>query len=122
MPDYNSNVLALAVLFALVLGLVTVMYLAATYLGPKRFNRAKLQPFECGMTPVGSPREGGLRLRFYLIAILFVVFDIETIFLYPWAVSYAKLGLFGLLEILVFVGALGIGLYYVLRKGIVAWN
>lgn len=122
MPDYNPNVLALALLFALALALVTVMYLAATYLGPKRFNRAKLQPFECGMTPEGSPREGGLKLRFYLIAILFVIFDIETIFLYPWAVSYHRLGLFGLLEILVFVGALGIGLYYVLRKGILAWN
>jgi NADH-quinone oxidoreductase subunit A len=122
MTDFNPNVLALAVLFALALGLVTVMYLAATYLGPKRFNRLKLQPFECGMTPVGSPREGGLNSRFYLIAILFVIFDIETIFLYPWAVSYSRLGLFGLVEILVFVGALGVGLFYVLRKGIVAWN
>lgn len=120
--DLNPNVVALAVLFAVALALVTVMYLAATYLGPKKFNRAKLQPFECGVTPVGSPREGGLRLRFYVVAILFVVFDIETIFLYPWAVSYAKLGLFGLVEILVFLGALGIGLFYVLRKGVVAWK
>ncbi len=120
--ELNSNGVALAVLFGLALALVGVMYLAATYLGPKKFNKAKLQPFECGMDPVGSPREGGLRLRFYVVAILFVVFDIETIFLYPWAVSYSKLGLFGLVEVLVFLGALGIGLFYVLRKGVVAWK
>ena len=122
MPDFNPNVVALAVLFAVALGMLLVMYLAATYLGPKRFNAAKLQPFECGVTPQGDPRGGGLRLRFYLVAILFVVFDIETIFLYPWAVCYKELGLFGLVKILVFVGALGIGLWYVLRKGVVAWT
>ncbi|MDP2360354.1 MAG: NADH-quinone oxidoreductase subunit A [bacterium] len=122
MTALNPNVVALAVLFSVALVLVAIMYLAATYLGPKRFNATKLQPFECGMTPVGSPREGGLRLRFYVVAILFVVFDIEVIFLFPWAVSYAELGLFGLVEILVFVGALGIGLFYVLRKGVVAWS
>jgi NADH-quinone oxidoreductase subunit A len=120
--DYNPNVVALAVLFAVALGLVGVMYVLASYLGPKRYNAAKLQPFECGMTPQGGPREGGLRLRFYLVAILFVVFDIETIFLYPWAVCYKELGLFGLVEILVFVGALAVGLWYALRKGVAAWS
>ena len=104
MEAYNPNVLALVVLFAVAGGLVLVMYLAATYLGPKRFGRVKNQPFECGMDPVGSPREGGHRIRFYLLAILFVVFDIETIFLYPWAVTYNKLGLFGLIEGVVFLG------------------
>jgi NADH-quinone oxidoreductase subunit A len=122
MPHPQANVLALALLFTLALGLVTVMYLAATYLGPKRFNQSKLKPFECGMDPGGNPREGNIRLRFYLVAILFVVFDIETIYLYPWAVSYSSLGLFGLVEILVFVGILGVGLAFVLRKGVVAWN
>ena len=122
MPHPQANVLALALLFTLALGLVTVMYLAATYLGPKRFNPAKIKPFECGMDPGGTPREGNIRLRFYLVAILFVVFDIETIYLYPWAVNYTSLGFFGLVEILVFVGILGVGLAYVLRKGVVAWN
>jgi len=122
MSEWNLNVVALALLFAIALALVVVMYLAASYLGPKRFNQTKVQPFECGMTPVGDPRGGGLRLRFYLVAILFVVFDLATPFLYPWAVTYAELGLFGLVEILVFVGALGVGLLYVLRKGVVAWR
>ena len=122
MEVYNPNVLGLAVLFAVVSALVLVMYLAATYLGPKRFGRVKNQPFECGMTPVGSSREGGHRIRFYLLAILFVVFDIETIFLYPWAVTYQKLGLFGFIEGMVFLGALAIGLFWVLRKGVLQWR
>lgn len=118
----NVNVLSLAVLFVLAGGVVFAMYLAATYLGPKRFNRDKVQPFECGMPPGSSPRQGGIRLRFYVIAISFVVFDIETIFLFPWAVSYQKLGMLGLVSALLFIAMLGIGLFYELRKGVFAWK
>ena len=122
MDSFNPNVLALAALFAIAGAVVVAMYLAASLLGPKRFNRAKVQPFECGMTPEGSSREGGVRIRFYVLAISFVVFDIETIFLVPWALSYDRLGLFGLVAALIFIGVLGIGLLYELRKGVLAWK
>ncbi len=118
----NVNVLSLAVLFALAGGVVLAMYLAATYLGPKRYNREKVKPFECGMVPESSPRQGGMRMRFYVVAISFVVFDIETIFLFPWAVSYGKLGVFGLVSALIFITVLGIGLFYELRKGVFTWK
>jgi len=122
MESFNPNVLALAALFAIAGAVVVAMYLAASLLGPKRFNRAKVQPFECGMTPESDPRAGGQRIRFYLVAISFVVFDIETIFLVPWALSYDQLGLFGFVAAMVFVGVLAVGLLYELRKGVLAWK
>jgi NADH-quinone oxidoreductase subunit A len=122
MDAFNPNVLALALLFATAGAVVVAMYLAASLLGPKRFNRAKVQPFECGVVPEGTPREGGHRVRFYMVAISFVVFDIETIFLIPWALSYDQLGLYGLVAALVFIGMLGVGLLYELRKGVLGWN
>jgi NADH-quinone oxidoreductase subunit A len=122
MDLFTPNILSLAMLFGIALALVVVMFLAAVLLGPKKFNRAKVQPFECGMSSESSPREGGIRMRFYLVAILFVVFDIEAIFLYPWAVSYQKLGMFGFVEAMIFIGALIIGLVYVWRKGVFEWK
>lgn len=122
MDSFNPNVLALAALFGIAGAVVVAMYLAASLLGPKRYNRAKVQPFECGTVPEGTPREGGLRIRFYVVAISFVVFDIETIFLVPWALSYDRLGLFGLVAALIFIGVLGVGLLYELRKGVLAWK
>jgi NADH-quinone oxidoreductase subunit A len=122
MELFNPNILSLAMLFGIALALVLVMFLAAVLLGPKKFNRSKVDPFECGMPPESSPRSGGIRMRFYLVAILFVVFDIEAIFLYPWAVSYKQLGMFGFIEAMVFIGALIIGLAYVWRKGVFEWK
>src|SRR3954452_24755838 len=84
------------------------------------FEREKLLPYECGVDPIGDARER-FSVRFYIVAILFLVFDVEAIFLFPWAIIYDKLALFGLAEMLIFIGILVIGYYYAWRKGALEW-
>lgn len=93
----------------------------SSLLGPRRPTPEKLSPYECGVMPVGSARDR-FAVRFYLVATLFIVFDIEIIFLYPWAVVYRSLGLFGFWEMVAFLGVLGLGLGYVWRKGGLEWE
>ncbi len=107
--------MALAILFAL------GSLLLSSLLGPRDPNPVKLAPYECGITPEGSARQR-FAVKFYLVATLFIVFDIEIIFLYPWAVVYRELGLFGLAEMGIFVGVLLVGLVYVWRKGGLEWD
>lgn len=83
-------------------------------------NAEKTMPYECGITPESDSR-GRYTVRFYIIAILFVVFDIETIFLFPWAVEYQALGLFGLVEMLVFLGILIVGYVWIWKRGALDW-
>jgi len=99
---------------ALLLGL---SYAASTF----RPTAAKASPYESGMIPLGSTRER-FSVQFYIIAILFIVFDIETIFFFPWAVVYRELGLFGLAEMTVFIGILLVGLAYAWKKGALEWR
>lgn len=80
----------------------------------------KLMPYECGITPESDSR-GRYTVRFYVIAILFVIFDVETIYLFPWAVQYEKLGLFGLVEMLVFLGILIVGYLWLWKRGALKW-
>jgi NADH-quinone oxidoreductase subunit A len=93
----------------------------AWLLSPRRPDRTKDAPYECGVDPVGDAR---LRhsIRFYVVAMLFIIFDLETVFLYPWAVSYRKLGLFGLVEMLVFLAILMVGYVYAWRRGALNWS
>lgn len=95
--------------------------LASYYLGRRINDPAKLMPYECGITPVGNARER-FHTRFYLVAMLFIVFDIETVFLYPWAVVYKQLAIFGLIEMAVFIAILLAGLVYVWGKGALEWD
>ena len=88
---------------------------------PLRPTPAKRMPYESGMIPLGDTRER-FSVKFYMVAILFIVFDIETIFLIPWAVVYRGLGLFGLIEMLVFIAILAVGLVYVWKKGALQWD
>lgn len=81
---------------------------------------AKLKPYECGIPPEHTPR-GRYSVRFYIVAILFVVFDVETVFLYPWAVKYQALGLYGLVTMLVFLGILVVGYLWLFKKGALEW-
>lgn len=95
-------------------------------LGPKHWTKSKLDTFETGNEPEGDARQR-FSIRFYLVAILFILFDIEVVFLFPWAVLYkeyiaAGLGLFMFVEMLVFVAILGLGLAYVWRKGALEWD
>ena len=107
--------LATAVLVA---GLLLVV---SWYVGNRRPSRAKLSPYECGVPPVGSARDR-FSVKFYLIAMVFIVFDIETVFFYPWAVEAGKLGVFGLSEMAVFVGILLAAYVYLWRRGAFDWD
>jgi len=98
------------------------MLVMSWLLGPKRPTEVKLQIFETGNPPIGSLRGHRFPVKFYLVAILFVVFDIEVVFMYPWAVAYRGLGWFGLAEMAVFVGILAVGLAYVWRVGALDWD
>jgi NADH-quinone oxidoreductase subunit A len=80
----------------------------------------KVIPYECGITPESNAR-GRYTVRFYVIAILYVIFDVETVFLYPWAVQYQVLGLFGLVEMLVFLGILIVGYIWIWKRGALEW-
>jgi NADH-quinone oxidoreductase subunit A len=101
--------------------LVPVLALAlGRLLRPFRPHQNKLSPYECGVEPMGDARER-FSVRFYIIAILFVIFDVETIFLFPWAVIYGRLALFGFVEMMIFLGILIIGFFYVWKKGALEW-
>lgn len=97
------------------------MLVATTLIGPKKRFADKMEPFECGESPIVSPR---LRfsVKFYLVALFFVIFDIEAVFLYPWAVLFKELGLFGFIEMMIFLFILTVGLIYVWKRGALEWE
>jgi NADH-quinone oxidoreductase subunit A len=104
--------------------LSAVFILLSAVLGPRRPSPQKNSPYECGVTPIGSARER-FPIKFYLIAMLFIVFDIETVFLYPWAVTYSTSGammLFNLAEMATFVAILFVGYIYIWRRGAFEWG
>ena len=91
--------------------------------GPKRWNRAKLESYECGIEPTPTPPGGGkIPVKYYLTAMLFIVFDIEIIFLYPWAVAFTSLGVFGLVEMVLFIATVLVAYVYVWRRGGLTWD
>jgi NADH-quinone oxidoreductase subunit A len=95
----------------------------ASITGPKRYNRAKLEAYECGIEPTPQPAGGGrFPIKYYLTAMLFIVFDIEIVFLYPWAVTFDALGMFGLVEMLLFVLTVFVAYAYVWRRGGLEWD
>jgi NADH-quinone oxidoreductase subunit A len=110
-----------AFLFIAVVGiLMPLTLLVARIVRTQNPNRAKLMPYECGIDPYDSAR-GRYTVRYYIIAMLFVVFDVETVFLFPWAVKFKALGLFGLIEMLIFLGILIAGYIWVWKKGALEW-
>ena len=111
------------VLITFVLGIVvvTVMVNAGRILGPRNRTQVKLDAFECGNEPSG-PAWGRFSVKFYLTAILFIVFDVEVVFLYPWAVLFRDLGWFGFNAMALFLGVLAFGLLYEWRKGALEWE
>ena len=97
--------------------------IAAALIGPKRYNRAKLDAYECGIEPTPQPAGGGrFPVKYYLTAMLFIVFDIEIVFLYPWAVHFDALGMFGLAQMAIFVGLIGVAYAYDWRRGGLEWD
>jgi NADH-quinone oxidoreductase subunit A len=111
----------LAVLFALAGLIVLTLLLAAQKIGPKSLSPVKAEPFESGNAPKGDARVR-FSVRFYLVAMLFLIFDLEVVFLYPWAIYFRQLGLFGLIQMAIFLGILTIGYIYVWKKGALEWD
>jgi NADH-quinone oxidoreductase subunit A len=110
-----------AIYLAIVGALASGLTFSAWFLAPWRPNEDKLDAYECGMPVLGATRER-FSVRFYLVAIMFILFDIETVFLIPWAVLYKSLGLFGLVEIGIFFAVLGFGLAYLWKRGGLEWD
>jgi NADH-quinone oxidoreductase subunit A len=94
---------------------------ASSLLRPKRPTPAKVAPYECGIVPQRMPRDR-FPVKFYVVAMLFIVFDIETIFLFPWAVTFRQLGLFGLVEMVIFIALVFVAYVYVWQRGGLEWN
>jgi NADH-quinone oxidoreductase subunit A len=97
------------------------MVFLTSILGPKKEFPDKMEPFECGESQLVSPRQR-FSVKFYLVAVLFVLFDIEAVFFFPWAILYKRLGLFGFIEMFLFILILGVGLLYVWRRGGLDWE
>lgn len=91
------------------------------WIGPRRPSEEKLSTYESGMEPVKTARER-FSVKFYMVAMLFIVFDIEVVFMYPWAVTFRQLGIGGLVEMLVFIGILLVGFLYIVKKGALQWH
>ena len=121
--NYLPLVLQILVALGLACGMVGVSFLV----GKHKNSRTKAGPYECGMDPVGDAR-GRFSIRFYMVAMLFILFDVEAVFMMPWAVIYRQLPhitgqrLFGFWEMIVYLGFVAVGLYYIIRKGILNWS
>jgi NADH-quinone oxidoreductase subunit A len=116
-----SDLISVLVTFAFIGGTVLLILGLSSWLGPKQKNSVKDTPFECGWAPIAFPGER-LNIKFYLIAILFVLFDIEIIFLFPWATVFRELGPAGFFSMLTFVGVLVLGLIYAWKRGALEWE
>jgi NADH-quinone oxidoreductase subunit A len=111
------------VLALLAFGFAAFSVTMGSLAGPKRWNKAKLDAYECGIEPTPIPLGGGkVPVKFYLTAMLFIVFDIEIVFLYPWAVTFGMLGVFGLVEMVTFVITVLVAYAYVWRRGGLEWD
>jgi NADH-quinone oxidoreductase subunit A len=118
-----SNYVPLIGLFALAAGFAIFSVTAAPYVGPRRYNRAKLDAYECGIEPVHQPLTGGrFPVKYYLVAMLFIVFDIESVFLLPYAVGFDRLGVFALVEMVLFIATVFVAYAYVWRRGGLEWD
>ena len=115
-----SEYIGIAVCFVLAGGITGTMVVLASSLGQKKPSVVKSEPFECGETPFSLPG-GKLAIKFYLTAILFILFDVELVFLYPWAVVFRKLGMLGLVEMGVFLGIMMVGFVYAWDNGALEW-
>ena len=117
----NLAYVAILVSFGIAGIVVAVLLGAGALLRPRRPSAVKAEAFECGNPPSG-PARGRFSVKFYLTAILFILFDVEVVFLYPWAVTFRPLGMFGFLEMAIFVLVLALGFVYVWRKGALEWS
>jgi NADH-quinone oxidoreductase subunit A len=115
---YTPILIMMAVAAVMALGGVA----ASAVIGPKRYNRAKLEAYECGVEPTPHAVAGRFPVKYYLVAMTFIIFDIEVVFLYPWAVAFSELGAFGLIAMLSFIVLITVPLVYEWRRGGLDWT
>ncbi len=113
--------LPIILMFLVAAGFVGLTMVVTHWLGPKRKTKIKLESFECGIEPRGNARQA-FPIRYFLVAILFVLFDVEVIFMYPWAVNFKDLGVPGFIEMIVFIGLLLVGFFYIVKKKALQWE
>ena len=119
--EYLQPYLPILLLFLVVFGFVVINLFGTHLLGPKRDSKRKLEAFECGIDSVGNARMP-FHVKYFLVAILFVLFDVEVIFMYPWVVNFKELGVLGFIEMMTFIGFLLVGFVYIVKKGALKWE
>jgi NADH-quinone oxidoreductase subunit A len=121
MDGYLAEYMPILIFLAIAVALALIIVVASLLVAPQRPDREKLSSYECGFEPFEDAR-GRFDVRFYLVAILFIIFDLEVAFLFPWAVSLGNIGLFGFWSMIVFLTVLTIGFVYEWRKGALEWE
>jgi NADH-quinone oxidoreductase subunit A len=121
MEDLLSEYLPILIFIGLAAGIACAMLVGSLLAASQKPDPEKLSPYECGFEPFEDAR-GRFDVRFYLVAILFIIFDLEVAFLFPWAVAFGDLGMFGFWSMIVFLGVLTIGFIYEWRKGALEWE
>jgi NADH-quinone oxidoreductase subunit A len=121
MNNPSIQYLPIGLMFIVALGFVGTTMLLTHWLGPHRRTKIKLDSFECGIEAKGNARLP-FNIKYFLVAILFVLFDVEVIFMYPWAVNFKELGMTGFVEMVLFIGFLLVGFFYLLKKGALKWE
>ena len=121
MTPYFESYLTVGAFAALGAVLVMMMLGVAAILRPSKPNKVKLSTYECGVDPVGTGWSQTY-IRYYIFGLLFVIFDVEAVFIFPWAIILERLGMFGLVEMLIFIFMLFLGLVYAIRKGVLRWE
>jgi NADH-quinone oxidoreductase subunit A len=121
MEAYLAEYMPILIFLAIAIGLAAIIIVASLVVAPQRPDSEKLSPYECGFEPFEDSR-GRFDVRFYLVAILFIIFDLEVAFLFPWAVSLGNIGLFGFWSMIVFLAVLTVGFVYEWRKGALEWE
>lgn len=119
--NYFARYLPLLIHFALASLLAVTIVTLSYFVGPHKANRSKMSPYECGMEPVGDVRQR-FSVKFYMVAMLFILFDVEAVFLYPWAILLKRLKMFGFWEMMTYVLIILVGFFYVWKKGVLDWS
>ena len=115
-----STYIPIAIFVVVATGFAIFTIALSSLVHPRKYNKVKLEPYECGIEPLTDARDR-YSIRYYLVAMLFVIFDVETVFMFPWAVIFNKLMLFGFIEMVVFIFILVVGYYYAWQKGALEW-
>src|SRR6201990_1533473 len=115
-----SEYIPIAIFVVVATGFALFTLVVSNVLHPVKYNKVKFEPYECGIEAQTDARDR-YSIRYYLVAMLFVIFDVETVFMFPWAVIFDKLALFGLVDMLVFIFILVVGYYYAWQKGALEW-